>query len=354
MSVWDEYPREYRAAEVGAVLAAVRAGECVSLVGLSGAGKSNLMGFLANRCGGAGLPALALVDCNRLDLTRPAEGGLSQVYPLIGDALGSERPVATLRALETLVESELGKHPAGLCLLFDRFDVLNDPALDAAASALRALRDRFKYRLTYITATRRALHPRSELAELFYANTLWLGPLAADDAIWSAGQYARRRGLDWDQDRLARLVELSQGYPSFLRAACEAHAAGCSLEAGPLRAHPAVRRRIDEFWADQPALEELRSARLDAHPWLDRLPTPEQVDPAELTAAEQRLLDYLRGHASQVCLKDDLIRAVWPEEVVLAGLRDDSLAQLIHRLREKIGAKWVQTVPGRGYRYSAA
>jgi len=346
MSVWDEYPQDYRAPEVRFALAAVRAGECVSAVGLSGAGKSNWMGFLANRCGDAGGPALRFVDCNRLEAGQPA-----QIFTLMGEAMGSEQPVAALRGLEPVVEQRLGENPAGLCLLLDRFDVLNDSSQSTALSSLRALRDRYKYRLTYITATRRPLQDRSELAELFYANTLWLGPLTPADATWSAAWYARRRSLDWDGPILARLVEFSRGYPSFLRAACEAYAAGCALESDALRLHPAVQRRINEFWADQPTKEELRAASLDTHPWLVRPNTPEQIDPIELTAAEQRLLDALRLHAGQVCLKDDLIHAVWPAEVVTEGLRDDSLAQLVHRLREKIGARWVQTVPGRGYRY---
>jgi hypothetical protein len=348
MSVWEEYPREYRAAEVQAALAAVRAGECVSVIGLSGAGKSNLMGFLANRCAREGLPALILADCNRMEGTQPA-----RLFDLLGEVLGSEQPAANLRGLEPLVEAALRRTPAGLCLLLDRFDLLNTatPEATASASGLRALRDRFKYRLTCITATRRPLQPHSELAELFYANTLWLGPLVMPDALWSAGQYARRRGLDWDTGCLARLAEYSWGYPSLLRAACEAHAAGCTLEAAALRAHPAVQRRVEEFWADQPTAADLRGARLEGHPWLEQPSRPDRIDPAELTAAEQRLLDALRAHPGQVCLKDDLIRAVWPEEVAAEGLRDDSLAQLIHRLREKIGAKWVQTIPGRGYRY---
>ena len=342
MSGWEDYPAGYRSVEVNAVLAALRAGECVSIVGLSGAGKSNLMGFLANRCGGE----MRLVDCNRLaEVGQPA-----RLYELIGETLGETEPAGGLRALERLVEAGLRQGP-GLYLLFDRFDALNDPARETAGSGLRALRDRFKYKLAYVTATRRPPSAGGELAELFYANTLWLGPLARADALWSAGQYARRRGLDWDQARLERLVELSGGYPSFLRAACEAHAAGCGLEADALCAHPVVRRRLDEFWSDQPRAEELRLAGLAGHPWLAQAMPPERIDPVELTASEQRLLEYLRGRAGQVCAKDDLIAAVWPEEAVSAGLRDDSLAQLVHRLREKIGARWVQTVPGRGYRF---
>lgn len=364
MSVWDSYPTDYRAAEVCQVLNAVRAGECAALVGLSGAGKSNLMGFMEARIRGRGQPDLVLVDCNRLESGQP--GGL---LALLGEALGARHILSSLGELEAFVALRLRDMQAFiemrlsdedklrqrgddvLCLLLDRFDVLNGPGLPGAASLLRVLRDRFKYRLTYVTASRRPLQDRTELAELFYANTFWLGPLSGTDALWSARQYATRRGLDWPDETLRQLSTLSWGYPSLLRAACEAHAAGCALDSAALRDHPAVRRRVGEFWSDQPAPEELRLSRLEGHPWLEQASSPERIDPLALTAAEQRLLDYLRAHAGQVCLKDDLIRAVWPEDVIVSGLRDDSLAQLMHRLREKVGPQWVQTVPGRGYRY---
>jgi DNA-binding winged helix-turn-helix (wHTH) protein len=76
----------------------------------------------------------------------------------------------------------------------------------------------------------------------------------------------------------------------------------------------------------------------------------------DLTASEHRLLAFFQTHAGVVCAKDDLIRAVWPEDRVLDGLRDDSLAQLIRRLRQKIETdsakpQHIQTIPGRGYRY---
>jgi DNA-binding response OmpR family regulator len=52
-----------------------------------------------------------------------------------------------------------------------------------------------------------------------------------------------------------------------------------------------------------------------------------------------------------------LARAVWPEDRVFGdGVRDDALAQLVRRLREKIEPApskpiHLLTVPGRGYRY---
>jgi len=48
MSVWDEYPQDYRAAEVRFALAAVRAGECGIQLGREG------LGGVDDRCGGRG------------------------------------------------------------------------------------------------------------------------------------------------------------------------------------------------------------------------------------------------------------------------------------------------------------
>jgi two-component system KDP operon response regulator KdpE len=58
-----------------------------------------------------------------------------------------------------------------------------------------------------------------------------------------------------------------------------------------------------------------------------------------------------------VCEKDDLIQAVWPEDKIFEqGIRDDSLAQLVRRLRKKIepdpaSPRRIHTIPGRGYRF---
>ena len=68
MSVWDSFPADYRAREVQFILKAVQAGECAAVVGLSGAGKSNLVGFLANR---SSLAAPRSVPVSYTHLTLP-------------------------------------------------------------------------------------------------------------------------------------------------------------------------------------------------------------------------------------------------------------------------------------------
>jgi hypothetical protein len=360
MNPWDVFPADYRSREVQMILRAVRAGECVSVIGLSGSGKSNLLGFLANRCASLTVGGEApqsgfnpyLVDCNRL-----TEFSVAAFFRLARSNLGDISLVQDeIAALDSLVTRRLGEQ-ASLCVLFDRFDLVVDHSPPAVFSNLRALRDAHKYTLTYITATRHPLDPHSELAELFFANTLWLGPLSESDGLWNVERYSRRKGLAWDEALGKQIVQLSWGYPSLLRAVCEAFTSGASLELQSLTEHPAVRRRVEEFWADHPDEESLRHSGLAGHPLLAAGHSPAAIDTAQLTAKEHLLWEYLQAHPNQVCDKDDLIRGVWPEDRIYErGIRDDSLAQLVRRLREKVepdpsNPRHIQTVAGRGYRF---
>ena len=351
-SVWDTYPATYRTETVQPILRAVDAGESFVIVGLSGSGKSNLMGFLAHRLEGS--PQFILVDCNRL------RGGQAEdLLHLIHHSLGAEAASGDLLfSLEDIIASQLADHPQGLCLLLDRFDSLPDEAMPAIASNLRALRDSFKYRLTFGIASRRPIPEDTELNELFYGNTFWLGPLAKDDARWSANQYAQRRGVKWKDTLIDKMINISWGYPSMLRGVCEAAAADAPLDVDTLRNNPAVLRRVKEFWRDEPGEEAVRLSGLADHPLLSEHQPPSPPDASQLTASEYALYSYFQAHAGQVCTHDELIKAVWKEEARIEGVRDDRLAQLVRRLRAKIevdpaNPQLIQTVPGRGYRYSA-
>ncbi len=58
--------------------------------------------------------------------------------------------------------------------------------------------------------------------------------------------------------------------------------------------------------------------------------------PARLSRKEYALLVYLYEHAGQVCSRDEIIGAVWPETQDLSAISDATVDQLIHRLREKV------------------
>jgi len=365
MSNWDQYPPNYREREVEQIMRAVCSGECVAVIGLSGSGKSNLLGFLAHKAKPSpGCPPFVLVDCNRL-----IEHTSAALFRLLRNSLDGNMdkaeavsPDSQLISLEAAIERRLtAQH--GVCILLDRFDALmNWPDFKSIASNLRALRDAYKYQLTYVIATRKELDPVTELAELFFGHTIWLGPLARSDALWSAARDGQRFATigqrDWSRANLEKLVDISWGYPSLLRAACEAYASGAPIREGDLWKHPAVTRRVAEFWDDDPNTEALQKSGLQGHPLLGEDQSARSglaVDVSQLTAKENLLLEYFKEHSDVVCEKDELIRAVWPEDVIFEqGVRDDSLAQLVRRLRIKIEPdpaqpSHIQTVPGRGY-----
>ncbi|MBA4385055.1 MAG: hypothetical protein C0410_09990 [Anaerolinea sp.] len=348
MSVWETYPSTYRNSEIQSILRAVESGDCVSIVGLSGAGKSNLIGFLAHRVTSG--PRFILVDCNNLP---QADTGSLFEFILHQLDVAVTTPVP-LKAIIQSIGLALKDSPGGLCLLLDRVDLFQQ---DSAAGKtlnnnLRALRDELKYSLTYVISTRRPLDKTSEFSELFFANTIYLGPLSMEDATWSVRQFLTRRKLTWTDETVKEICALSKSYPSMLRAVCEAHAAGIPLILDELRQSSAVRQRVEEFWSDSPSADLIAKSGLENHPLLTA--NFAAVEPEELTALEQRLLDYLKDHHDLICTKEELIIAVWPEEKLMAGLRDDSLTQLVHRLRDKIDpakTNKIQTIPGRGYRY---
>ena len=365
MLAWTRYPTHYRSVEVRAISAAVKTGASVMVVGLSGAGKSNLLGFLAHRAADV-FPSgvqVAHVDGNRL-----TDFSLAGFYRLVAGALESppsrESPGGPFADLEASLNRRLQAPESSLCLLLDLSLLLDSTGRlfgehdRAIFGNLRALRDNHKFQLTYVAATRHPLPPDTELSELFYANTLCLGGLDQPDARWSIADFAVRAGLDWRDAAVAAIIELSGGFPSLLRAICEAHAAGAPLDLPALAAHPAVRARLLEFWADHPTDAELQAAGLLENRLL-MAGRPAQFDTSRLTAKEHLLLQFLLAQAGRVCDKDEVIRAVWPEDHVFdRGVRDDSLAQLVHRLRTKIepdpaNPQYLHTVAGRGYRLDA-
>jgi hypothetical protein len=339
------------------------------VIGLSGSGKSNLLGFIAQRVNQPGLDFL-LIDCNRMNT--PSS---TAFFGLLRRAISEEKDGVNLAVTEDLAELEellaarLSSN-RNLCLLLDRFDVLTGlPFFPGLAGNLRALRDMHKFFLSYVIATRRPLDQRTELAELFFGRTMWLGPLQKSDAFWSARRDLQRMlEQEVDETVLEKIVELSSGYPSLLRASCEAYVDGASLTFEGLASHPAVQRRVKELWVDEPQRDELIQARLQDQPLLHwkrnmlvgkieaEMPL---FDMNILTAKEHLLLETLMAHAGQVCEKDDLIQDVWPEDVIFEqGVRDESLAQLVRRLRVKIEAnpgdpRYIHTVPGRGYLFKS-
>ncbi len=56
----------------------------------------------------------------------------------------------------------------------------------------------------------------------------------------------------------------------------------------------------------------------------------------KLSKKEYELLLFLSRNAGNICSRDEIIEAVWPESRDLSAISDATIDQLIHRLREKV------------------
>ena len=83
--------------------------------------------------------------------------------------------------------------------------------------------------------------------------------------------------------------------------------------------------------------------------WVD----DHEVDPP-LSVPQFRFLELLYQHAGQVCTREQVIEAVWPE-VAGAGISEQAIDALVRRLRDRLAEldpthQYVATVRGHGFR----
>lgn len=443
---WAEFPASYRAEQIATIAQWIVTGESGMVVGLSGTGKSNLVGFMASRpeiiC--ERLPGVATdycfphLDINSLPAVTTPNFYRSMLYAmqeaptridqrlmrslaqLITDTQHREDPLALYLGLQRAHALLIQGARKKVIWLIDRFDEACRRLETGTLNSLRHLRDNshFKGQLAYVVFTRQPLarlrNPTEydEFHEIMIPNTCWVGAMVTRDAHWIARQMAERHGMPLNEPTVALLIELTGGWPAFMKAACTALARGelppqATIQdwAERLLAQPAFQRNCQEIWNDCSPLEQavlgaIASGRdyrvydADTIAYLakigllthaavtlpPRLFSPIftafvkrqklnqahgiTIDPktgvvlrdgaplqAELAPLEYRLLAYFLEHSGEICEKDALIDYIWAEAV-----SDESLTQLVKRLRDRIetgGANhsYIQTMRGRGYRF---
>ncbi|NIM95106.1 MAG: hypothetical protein GTO18_15510, partial [Anaerolineales bacterium] len=249
-------------------MTAMRAGECVSLIGLSGMGKSNLLGFITFRvCPKEDDVLCILLDCNRLpSFTSGAFFHLANLNlksQVKGTSIDGEIPEDDgFDGLHHAISSVTMETGRKVLFLIDGFDDLTASVDRQFFNLLRSLRDGHKYMLSYLLATRRPLDVLAgwekvrEFNDLFVANQIWLGPLNDSDARWTVKRFEERHGKKFKKDEVLSLLELSGNHPGLLRVLAAAwHSMNTILPAVWLE-HPAVIRECELLWDDLP--EETR------------------------------------------------------------------------------------------------
>ncbi|MCL4295857.1 MAG: winged helix-turn-helix domain-containing protein [Anaerolineae bacterium] len=438
---WAAYSRSYRSKEMDTLAGWIRSGASGAVVGLTGAGKSNLLGFLCHRpeilqsylAPWAGSVALVLVDLNNLPVSN-----LSSLYRLILRSFYEARPYLETdlrQAVTKLYEENRGvrdpflsqsalrellllfqTHHVRVILVLDHFDHFCQVASPQLSDTLRGLRDSFKSTLCYLVGVRQEIaylsDPTilSELYELLDSHVCWVGPLAETDARQLVADETHAVLTPPTENEIMHLLDLTGGYPSLLKAACNwwltAPAKPAATDwASTLLAERSLQYRLAEIWGgltqeEQLALAQLQKwqsraasaagqekalartfeglakqhrhalARLTAKGlcqqvdsgwrivsellagyvaqavgrgsgkiWLDE-ETEElyqgQNPLTDLAPLERAVLSFLVKHPRLRHTKTELIVHAWPEELRQQGVTDDSLYQVIAKLREKI------------------
>lgn len=250
---WAVYPAAYRAEALKIVAEWIKAGESGSIIGLAGAGKSNLLSFLSHRpevlaqyLPGDHQPVVLVhIDLNNLPTV-----DLATFYRVILRSLyETGAQFAALNPdLEPMIEGRYRKvedktdpflcqsavrevllslqiEEMRIVLLIDPFDQFCQVASTPILDSLRGLRDRFKANLTYLIGLRHELaylRDPAELGELYEIldiHQCWVGPMTTTDARWVMSQVEEMTGQTFTNAQRARLAELTGGYPALLRAA---------------------------------------------------------------------------------------------------------------------------------------
>lgn len=317
--------------------------------------------------------------------------------------------------LATLVE-EFGLQVA---FLFDEFDATYRQMEARVALALRAFRNRLGLALAYVVAVDQPLErirqgavggETAEFEELFVGRSHVLGPLQPTTAAAFVERYFASRSVpvaDWTPPVLAALTG---GHPGLLWTACAAatrqtHTSPAQIERD-LLASPEVRAECENVWTRLPSDERQAlvsgsqdASRSETAPLIDALRERGLLRPgagselaipllerylartaetkavgllfdlqtgeiavdgrpllAPLGPTEFRLLSLLYGRAGALVTKDEIARAIWPEEERLGRIDDARIDKLVDRVRAKIEPdprtpRFLHTVRGLGYRF---
>lgn len=419
---------QVRSEQADRLLGIVSTATCCSLYGLSNAGKSQLLrslpGYAARQPDAANM-LLVYVDCNRI-VENTAHGffevimrSLLEALEEDDDAAPSTALLATLREHHQAITSAASGFRASLAfnngiaeacaglgrnlvLLLDEFDEIYVAIEERALLNLRALKDKYRERLTYLTATIRpltdpGLRAENEFAELFTSAHVPTQPLSADDTsrvIDFSG------GATIPAESRAQIVSLSGGHyglvsaltqaalrhsPSLAndanaRAEClkiwnqlrpdEQHALAVLATNGDEGLNPLDREHLTTFGLLDAqgrlfsplfkAFLARQGARVQSNEqgvFVDEDAGEVRVDGEKisvLTDLEYRLMQLLAQRQDRLTTKEMIVEAVWNGSY-MDRVDDARIEKLVSRLRAKIEPdplkpRYLLTQRGRGYK----
>lgn len=242
-----------RDAAVAYIMECIEDGDCCSVVGLSNTGKSTLLRsisspavqrkYLGDR---ADEYIFVYIDFNlMLELTeqgfyelilRSTLAELKKLEVELGllDRVGASYRQLVEPANPFLVPLSFNEGLTAISeglkqrvvFLFDEFDEPFAGLDERVLLNLRALKDKYGPRLSYVVATDQPLREQqrgekvAEFCELFALNTLFLSALDKDDVEQVIAQFAREEEVAFSTDDVDFVIAQAGGHPGLLEAAC--------------------------------------------------------------------------------------------------------------------------------------
>ncbi len=269
-----------RDADVAYIMECIEDGDCCSVVGLSNTGKSTLLRsiplpavkrkYLGDR---AADYIFVYIDFNlMLELTEQGfyelilRSTLAELKKLEIEQGLLDRVAASYRQLvepanpflvplsfnEGLTAISEGLKQR-VVFLFDEFDEPFAGLDERVLLNLRALKDKYGPRLSYVVATDQSLSRQqrgdkvAEFCELFALNTLFLSTLGRDDAEQVIAQFAREEEVAFSAADVDFIIAQAGGHPGLLEATCRvlAEVSGDYPDFYDDQSYKLVRERLD-------------------------------------------------------------------------------------------------------------
>jgi len=332
-------PETLRREDAVCVLQRAADGDCCAVVGLSNTGKSYLLRMLSRPAvrhqlqdGQADGSTFVYIDFN-LMLEATEQGfcelilrclmeELTRLDPNAGFLAQLQSAYRTLVAPPSAFQISLSFSEGltavcqglsdNLVLLFDEFDEPFEQIDGRAFLNLRALKDKYREGLGFVTATNRCLssirrgRDVDEFIELFDPFTRFLGPLDQSDADQIIALVATQEGYTFDDEDRAFLRHHADGHMGLLLAVCRALG---EVTGEPVRdsgqdwlIHRQVRERLDSGL----------NVQGECHKLWDDLTEAQQDALLAVVGAEEdvdgRVLDLLR-RKGVMCKGEDLLFA---------------------------------------------
>ncbi len=305
---WQNYPVTYRATEAKTIAAWISAKESGSVVGLSGSGRSNLLGFLCSRpdvlksylSDKANPIAMIPVDIYNLptndlsslyrtilhafywvrtDFDSALQETITQLYL---ENRAQQDPFLPQRALYDLL-LEFQNRQTQVVLVLNRFDRFCQTATPQMLNTLRGLRDNFKDTLSYLAGMLQEVmylpDPAvlGDMYELLDSHVCWVGTLSQNDAYDMLTKFTKSTPPIPTEGDMAAMLALSGCFPVLIRAVgtwwtqMSNPPADIDQWAAQLLQETNVQYRLQRIWdgltqEEQLTLSQIQNLHAQAHP----------------------------------------------------------------------------------------